>query len=313
MGFPDGASGKELTYQRRRHKRAGFDPWVWKIPWRRAIQPTPVFLPGESYGQRSLAGYSPWGRKESKTIERLNSDKTDAWQTRSLKATKADLDLHLLPEHRHLIYKDSCGPASALSWHDWSDLACTHTKVCVQYWGRGQRAPLEPRLSGFSEAAGCSVFFHCILSGGTKLWLVPLLMTFTWVTQLGECQPVSPSVKALVSALLLITISWGGMSKLFEYHVPHQFSLSFMYIYSFTYFFYLFFHLFISYVLVSCFIHQVISSYNFVFWRSYCPQFGHQKPQQDVFCYLETQIWVFCMLIAIWVSLLLGKGRKIQT
>ena len=90
-------------------------------------------------------------------------------------------------------------------------------------------------------------------------------MTFTWVTQLGECQPVSPSVKALVSALLLITISWGGMSKLFEYHVPHQFSLSFMYIYSFTYFFYLFFHLFISYVLVSCFIHQVISSYNFVF------------------------------------------------
>ena len=171
MGFPDGASGKELTCQRRRHKRAGFDPWVWKIPWRRAIQPTPVFLPGESYGQRSLAGYSPWGRKESKTTERLNSDKTfviegscwvwwgDRCQMRSLKATKADLDLHLLPEHRHLIYKDSCGPASALSWHDWSDLACTHTKVCVQYWGRGQRAPLEPRLSGFSEAAGCSVFF----------------------------------------------------------------------------------------------------------------------------------------------------------
>ena len=34
-------------------------------PWRRAQQPTPVFLPGESQGQRSLAGYSPWGRKES--------------------------------------------------------------------------------------------------------------------------------------------------------------------------------------------------------------------------------------------------------
>ena len=34
-------------------------------PWRRAWQPTPVFLPGESHGQRSLAGYSPWGRKES--------------------------------------------------------------------------------------------------------------------------------------------------------------------------------------------------------------------------------------------------------
>ena len=42
---------------------AGFDPWVGKIPWRRAWQPTAVFLPEESHGQRSLAGYSPWGRR----------------------------------------------------------------------------------------------------------------------------------------------------------------------------------------------------------------------------------------------------------
>ena len=39
-------------------KRPGFNPWVRKIPWRRAQQPTPLFLPGESHGQRSLAGYS---------------------------------------------------------------------------------------------------------------------------------------------------------------------------------------------------------------------------------------------------------------
>ena len=45
------------------------DAWVGKIPWRRTWQPTPVFLPGESYGQRSLAGYSPWGGKESDTTE----------------------------------------------------------------------------------------------------------------------------------------------------------------------------------------------------------------------------------------------------
>ena len=44
--------------------RLRFDPWVGKIPWRKAWQPTLVFLPGESHGQRSLAGYSPWGRKE---------------------------------------------------------------------------------------------------------------------------------------------------------------------------------------------------------------------------------------------------------
>ena len=47
-----------------RDVRRGFDPWVQKIPWRKAQQPTAVFLPGESHGQRSLAGYSPQGHKE---------------------------------------------------------------------------------------------------------------------------------------------------------------------------------------------------------------------------------------------------------
>ena len=42
----------------------GFDPWIRKIPWGGAWQPTPVFLPGEALGQKSLVGYSPWGCKE---------------------------------------------------------------------------------------------------------------------------------------------------------------------------------------------------------------------------------------------------------
>ena len=50
-------------------KRRGFDPWVGKIPWSRKWQPTRVFLPGEFHGQRSLAGRSPWGRKESYMTE----------------------------------------------------------------------------------------------------------------------------------------------------------------------------------------------------------------------------------------------------
>ena len=49
----------------------GFYPWVRKIPWRRKWQPTPVFLPRKSHGQRSLAGCSPWGHKESDTAEWL--------------------------------------------------------------------------------------------------------------------------------------------------------------------------------------------------------------------------------------------------
>ena len=52
-------------------RRCGFHPWVRKIPWRRKWQTTPVFLPGKSHGQRSLGVYSPWGRRESDTIERL--------------------------------------------------------------------------------------------------------------------------------------------------------------------------------------------------------------------------------------------------
>jgi len=47
-GFPGSASGKEPTNQCRRHKRCGIDPWVEKIPWRKAWQPIPVLLPGES-------------------------------------------------------------------------------------------------------------------------------------------------------------------------------------------------------------------------------------------------------------------------
>ena len=63
-GFPGGTSGKGPACQCRRCKRHGFDPWIRKSPWRVAWQPTPVFLPGESHGQRS-----PQGRKESNTTE----------------------------------------------------------------------------------------------------------------------------------------------------------------------------------------------------------------------------------------------------
>ena len=56
QGFPGGTSGKQPTCQCRRLKKCQFDPWVKKIPWRRKWQPTPVFLPGNFLGQRSLVG-----------------------------------------------------------------------------------------------------------------------------------------------------------------------------------------------------------------------------------------------------------------
>ena len=61
MNLSGGASDKEPVCQCRRHKRRGFYPWVRKIPWRRKWQPTPALLLGRPHGQRSLAGYSPWG------------------------------------------------------------------------------------------------------------------------------------------------------------------------------------------------------------------------------------------------------------
>ena len=68
-GLPRQHSGREFACQCRWRKRGGFNPWVRKIPWRRKWQPTPVFLPGESYGQMSLEGYCPWGCKESDITE----------------------------------------------------------------------------------------------------------------------------------------------------------------------------------------------------------------------------------------------------
>ena len=93
-----------------------FDPWVRKILWRRQWQSTPVFLPGESHGQRSLEGYNPWDHKESDSTESLSmhackpmspqqntNEKTSTWgeqpsTLRSLKAqSQGELGLHLVP------------------------------------------------------------------------------------------------------------------------------------------------------------------------------------------------------------------------
>ena len=68
-GFPNGASGKDPAYRCRRWKRHRLNPWDGKIPWKRTWQPTPVFLLGESHGQRSLVVSSPQDHKESDTTK----------------------------------------------------------------------------------------------------------------------------------------------------------------------------------------------------------------------------------------------------
>ena len=65
IGFP--------WWLRQQCRRPGVDPWVEEIPWRKEWLPTPLFLFGESHGQRSLVGYSPRGQKESDTTEWLST------------------------------------------------------------------------------------------------------------------------------------------------------------------------------------------------------------------------------------------------
>ena len=78
-GLPRGTSGEEPAC---RCRRRGFSLWVRKIPWSRKWQPTAVLLSAESHGQRSLAGCSPGGHRESDTAERLNSHTAQAWSQR---------------------------------------------------------------------------------------------------------------------------------------------------------------------------------------------------------------------------------------
>ena len=80
-GFPSGTSGKEPACQCRRHKRHRFDPWVQKISWKKAWQPTPVFLPGEHHGQRNLAATV---RRVAKSRTRLKCLSTHALLQREI-------------------------------------------------------------------------------------------------------------------------------------------------------------------------------------------------------------------------------------
>ena len=83
-GFCRWLSGRESTCNEGDIMRLEFDPWVRKIPWRKGWQATPLFLPGESPGQRSLADYIPWGLKEPDTTEQalagLFTESSASWE-----------------------------------------------------------------------------------------------------------------------------------------------------------------------------------------------------------------------------------------
>ena len=86
LNFPSGVSGKQPVRQCRRCRRHWSNPCIEKMPWRRAWQLTPVFLPGESHGQRSLACYGPYGPKELDTTEATQHSRIHILQILSAEA-----------------------------------------------------------------------------------------------------------------------------------------------------------------------------------------------------------------------------------
>ena len=123
---PLAAQRYRIRLQCRNCRRPGFYPWVRKIPWRRAWQPTPVFLPGESHGQRSLAGYSPWGCKVLDTTEATEH----AW-TKYIVTLLDSSDTAVIKTV--MIFACPCG-----TWHNFQNLAGAWLMwlKCVCSWSR---------------------------------------------------------------------------------------------------------------------------------------------------------------------------------
>ena len=95
--LPSWLSGKEPACQWKIHR---FYPWVRKIPWRRKWQPTSVFLPRKSHGQRSLAGCSPWGHK--RVEHDLATENSNRILKKAFSPSQAlpNWDVHPYPENR---------------------------------------------------------------------------------------------------------------------------------------------------------------------------------------------------------------------
>ena len=105
------------------------ETWVWSLGWEDPLeeQSTPVFLPGESHGQKSLVGYSPWGCKQSDTIERLST--AQGWFEHLFENTEEVICLHILRES--LLYRDIYGNIYGWNYGVWHLLQCNPAGYAV--------------------------------------------------------------------------------------------------------------------------------------------------------------------------------------
>ena len=135
-------TGKGYACQCRRYRIFGFNPWVGKITWRRKWQPTLVFLPWKSHGQRSLVGYTPWGQKESDTTEWLHVHIHE--MVFLLKEHSHETRVGLKCHHPHAQHRDTrlvC-PASAL----WAPVSSLQMGPFQVWWVLSMPAPFCVKL-----------------------------------------------------------------------------------------------------------------------------------------------------------------------
>ena len=131
MGLPGGSDSKDCL----RCRRPGFDLWVGQIPWRREWQPIPVFFPGDSQGQRSLAGYRLWFCKVSDTTEVTSTSSfTPGWlqvlNTRGRQGAETEWETPVLFQSHSLswlwIWESSGWKGSGPALWTWG--------LCVHMW-----------------------------------------------------------------------------------------------------------------------------------------------------------------------------------
>ena len=156
MSFPGSTSGKEPSCQYRRHKRQGFSPCVGKIPWRKAQQPTPVFLLGESHGKRHLEGFSPWGHKGSDTTGWLSWN----WQPDTVcipyicAYTRAS-------EDRLFIQKVVSGLSDVAVYLQVSKLSWIERKMAATLFGSIPSSTVQEALQNFLKVCFAYPLFQC--------------------------------------------------------------------------------------------------------------------------------------------------------
>ena len=130
-------SAKEPSCQ---YRRRGLDPLIRKIPWRRKWQPTPVFLLEESHGQRSLAGYSPWGYKELDSTEWPSAHSTLVQEQNSI-YTLFFISLNFTFATRHIHNRALFLLWYCPFWNYFSDLP--HRYSFGHLWTRGAYLPVS--------------------------------------------------------------------------------------------------------------------------------------------------------------------------